>query len=75
MSRVILPGRPVGRYGAPVVEGSRHLGVTERTYFRSRNQHGGVKCDDAKRLKELESANFRLKRIVASQGLDIDTTK
>jgi transposase-like protein len=51
------------------------LEVTEQTYYRWRNQYGGMKADDAKRLKELEKENARLKRIVADQALDIDMLK
>lgn len=58
--------------GAPLVEVCRHLEVTEQTYYRWRNQFGGMKADDAKRLKVLERENARLKRIVADQALDID---
>ena len=53
----------------------KHLEVTEQTYYRWRNQYGGMKADDAKRLKELERENQRLKRIVADQALDIDMLK
>ena len=51
---------------------ARHLEVTESTFHRWRNQYGGMKADDAKRLKELEKENGRLKKIVANQALDID---
>jgi putative transposase len=61
--------------GRPMVEVCKHLEVTEQTYFRWRNQYGGMKADDAKRLKELERVNQRLKRIVADQALDIDLLK
>lgn len=47
----------------------RALEVSEQTYYRWRNQYGGLKADDAKRLKERE--NSSLKRIVADQALDI----
>ncbi len=53
----------------------KHLEVTEQTYYRWRNQYGGMKADDAKRLKELEKENARLKRLVADQALDIDMLK
>jgi hypothetical protein len=53
----------------------RHLEITESTWHRWRNQYGGMKADDAKRLKELERENARLKRIVADQALDIDMLK
>jgi putative transposase len=53
----------------------RHLEITESTWHRWRNQYGGMKVDDAKRLKELERENSRLKKIVADQALDIDMLK
>ena len=54
---------------------AKALEVTEWTMSRWRNQYGGLKGDDAKRLKELEKENSRLKRIVADQTLDIDMLK
>ena len=54
---------------------ARHLEITESTWHRWRNQYGGMKADDAKKLKELERENVRLKRIVADQALDIDMLK
>jgi putative transposase len=51
---------------------TRHLEISEQTFHRWRNQYGGMKADDAKRLKELDKENQRLKRIVADQALDID---
>jgi putative transposase len=61
--------------GKTTVEVARQLEVSENTYHRWRNQFGGMKADDAKRLKELERENARLKRIVADQALDIDGLK
>ena len=61
--------------GKDVAEVVRHLQVTESTFHRWRNQYGGMKADDAKKLKELERENQRLKRIVADQALDIDMLK
>ena len=58
-----------------IAEVAKELGVSENTYNRWRNQYGGMKADDAKRLKELERENQRLKRIVANQALDIDGLK
>jgi putative transposase len=46
-----------------------HLEVSEQTYHRWRNQFGGMKADDVKRLKELEAENARLKRMVADREL------
>jgi putative transposase len=61
--------------GKAVAEITRELGISENTYHRWRNQYGGMKASDAKRLKELERENGRLKRIVADQALDIDGLK
>lgn len=56
-----------GKTMAQVCQG---LEVTEQTYYRWRNQYGGMKADEAKRLKELEQENARLKRAVADLTLD-----
>ena len=56
--------------GKKVPEVSRILGVTEQTYFRWRKEYGGLKKDQARRLKELERENARLKKLVADQALD-----
>ncbi len=61
--------------GAQMADVARHLEVTEATYHRWRNQYGGMKADDAKRLKELERENTRLKRIVADKELEIDALR
>ena len=61
--------------GNTVTDVCRELGVTEQTYYRWRNQYGGMKANEAKRLKELEAENTRLKKLVANQALDIDMLK
>ncbi len=61
--------------GAEIADVARHLEVTEATYHRWRNQYGGMKADDAKRLRELERENTRLKRIVADKDLEIDALR
>jgi len=61
--------------GKAVPEVARTLEVSENTYHRWRNQFGGMKADDAKRLKELERENARLKRIVADQVLENQALK
>ena len=61
--------------GAAVDDVARQLEVSEPTYHRWRNQFGGMKADDAKRLKELERENSRLKRIVADKELEIDALR
>ena len=49
---------------------SRELGITEQTYYRWRREYGGMKVSQARRLKELEHENGRLKRAVADLTLD-----
>ncbi len=56
--------------GSTVSEVSRKLGVTEQTYYRWRREYGGMRIDQARRLKELEKENGRLKRLVADLTLD-----
>lgn len=56
--------------GADVAAVARHLQVSEQTYHRWRHQYGGMKADDAKRLKELERENAQLKRLVADKELE-----
>jgi len=55
--------------GSTAVEAARHLGITEQTYYRWRKEYGGMRINQAKRLKELEE-NARLKRLVADISLD-----
>ena len=56
--------------GRPVAEAVRSIGVTEVTYYRWRKEYGGLKLDQVKRLKELETENQRLRRAVADLTLD-----
>lgn len=56
--------------GMELPEVFKQLEVSEQTYYRWRNQFGGMKAEDVKRLKELEAENARLKRIVADQVLE-----
>ena len=56
--------------GATIGRVVQQLCVSEQTFHRWRNQYGGMKAGDAKRLKELEQENTRLKRVVADQALD-----
>ncbi|MDA8081512.1 MAG: transposase [Actinomycetota bacterium] len=53
-----------------MAEVARQFGITETTWYRWKNQYGGMKAQDAKRLKELEAENKRLKTIVADLTLD-----
>ena len=56
--------------GSQIADVARQLEVTEATYHRWRNQYGGMKADDAKRLRELERENRELKQIVADKELE-----
>jgi transposase-like protein len=56
--------------GLDVAEVARRLGVAEQTYYRWRNQFGGLKAEDAKELKRLKSENATLKRLLAEAELD-----
>ena len=56
--------------GATVEEVIRRLGISEPTYYRWRREYGGLQLDQAKRLKDLERENARLKKLVAEQVLD-----
>jgi len=56
--------------GSTVGEASRKLGVTEQTYYRWRREFGGMRVEQAKRLRELEKENTRLKKLVADISLD-----
>jgi len=56
--------------GQSVAQVVRKLAVSEQTYYRWRREYGGMKVDQAKRLKELERENAQLKKIVADQVLD-----
>tara|TARA_B100002003_G_C13790724_1_gene390978 strand:+ start:171 stop:386 length:216 start_codon:yes stop_codon:yes gene_type:complete len=56
--------------GSTVGEVCRQIGVTEQTFYRWRNEYGGLSLDQAKRLKLLEAENGRLKRAVADLTLD-----
>ena len=56
--------------GRTVAEASRAIGVTEQTFYRWRSEYGGLRIDQARRLKQLESENGRLRRAVADLTLD-----
>ena len=56
--------------GRPVADAIRSIGVTEVTYYRWRNEYGGLKGDQVKRLKQLETENVRLRRAVSDLTLD-----
>ena len=56
--------------GKNVAEACRQIGVTDQTYYRWRKEYGGVRTDQAKRLKELDRENARLKKLLAEAELD-----
>ena len=68
--RKLAEGEKLLAEGKTIEEVSRHLEISEQTWHRWRNQYGGMKADDAKRLKELEKENARLKKLLAEAELD-----
>ena len=56
--------------GASIAEASKKISVTEQTYYRWRREYGGMRVEQARRLKELEKENARLKKLVADLSLD-----
>jgi transposase-like protein len=56
--------------GISIAEASRKIGITDQTYYRWRKEYGGLRIDQAKRLKSLEKENARLKKLVADLSLD-----
>lgn len=61
--------------GTSVAEVCRKYGVSEQTVYRWRSKYGGLETSELQRLRELETENARLKKIVAQQVLDIDALK
>ena len=57
--------------GQPIKAVCRKLQITEQTYYRWRKEYGGLRVDQAKRLKSLEGENTRLKRLLADAHVDI----
>ena len=56
--------------GRSIADACKQIGVTDRTYYRWRKSYGGLKIDQAKRLKELEAENARLKKALAELTVD-----
>jgi putative transposase len=73
--RKLAEGHKLMAGGKTIEEVCREFGIAESSWHRWLSQYGGMKADDAKRLKELEAQNASLKRIVADQALDIDMLK
>jgi putative transposase len=68
--RKLAEGEKLLAEGKTIEEVARHLEISEQTWHRWQNQYGGMKADDAKRLKELEKENARLKKLLAEAELD-----
>lgn len=73
--RKLREGERLLNDGSDLTEVLRTLEVSEATWNRWRSQYGGMRASEAKRLKELEAENTRLKKLVANQALDIDMLK
>ena len=73
--RKLAEGNKLLGAGQELNEVCRHLEIAESTWHRWLAQYGGMKANEAKRLKELEAENVRLKKLVANQALDIDMLK
>ncbi|MFD4432284.1 transposase [Nocardia sp. NPDC058497] len=73
--RKLREGEKLIGQGFSIDEVCKHLEISEASWHRWQAQYGGMKSDDAKRLKELERENARLKKMVAEQALDIDMLK
>jgi putative transposase len=56
--------------GILIAEASRKIGITKQTYYRWRKEYGGMRVEQARRLKSLEKENARLKKLVADLSLD-----
>jgi len=61
--------------GKSIAECVRQLGISDMTYYKWRKEYGGLRVDQAKRLKELEQENQRLRKVVADQTIDISILK
>jgi len=78
VEQIIVKLREVELYcgqGKTIAEAVRQIGVTEQTYYRWRKVYGNMSTSDAKRLKELEKENARLKKLVADLSLDMAILK
>jgi putative transposase len=61
--------------GVPVKDLCRRMGISDATFYHWKAKYGGLEVSEARRLRQLEEENGRLKRIVAHQALDIDALK
>ena len=68
--RKLREGERLLNEGKDITEVVRHLEIAESTWNRWRSQYGGIKADEAKRLRQLETENARLKKLLAEAELD-----
>ena len=61
--------------GKSISQAARQMGIVDQTYYKWRREYGGMRVDQAKRLKHLEKKNLQLKKIVADKELDIQVLK
>ena len=61
--------------GKTISQAARQIGVVDQTYYKWRREYGGMRIDQAKRLKYLEKQNLQLKKIVADKEIDIQVLK
>ncbi len=71
----IIPILKEAEAGLSVADLVRKHGISEQTFYRWKSKYGGMEVSEARRLKELEEENRRLKKLVAEQALDIDMLK
>ena len=71
----IIPALQEVDAGAKPEEVCRRLGVSDTTFYRWKSKYGGMDVSEAKRLKELETENARLKKLVAEQALDLEAVR
>jgi putative transposase len=71
----IIPILKEAEAGLSVADLVRKYGISEQTFYRWKSKYGGMEVSEARRLKELEDENRRLKKLVAEQALDIDMLK
>tara|TARA_Y100000588_G_scaffold293230_1_gene312835 strand:- start:31 stop:336 length:306 start_codon:yes stop_codon:yes gene_type:complete len=61
--------------GKTISQAARQIGIVDQTYYKWRREYGGMRIDQAKRLKYLEKQNLQLKKIVADKEIDIQVLK
>ena len=61
--------------GKTIPQAARQIGIVDQTYYKWRREYGGMRIDQAKRLKYLEKQNLQLKKIVADKEIDIQVLK